>query len=69
MFTCRLPVTLPIERVSPAVQLPSQADKSRRSAGPAAEPPWAAPTARARHVGCISLLPLRVGRGSRRAAP
>src|ERR1043165_4784596 len=42
MFTCRLPVTLPIERVSPAVQLPSQADKNRRTVGPAAEPPWAA---------------------------
>jgi hypothetical protein len=26
-------------------------------------------TARTRHVGCSSLLPLRVGRGSRRAAP
>ena len=38
------------------------------SLGSAAEPPRAAPTARPRHVGCSSLLPLRVSRGSRRAA-
>jgi len=35
---------------------------------PGGEPPRAARTARARHAGCSSLLPLRVGRGSRRAA-
>src|ERR1043165_9169495 len=44
--------------------------KLKKTAGPLAggAPPRAARTARARHVGCSSLLPLRVGRGSRRAA-
>ena len=32
------------------------------------EPPRAARTARGRHAGCSSLLPLHVSRGSRRAA-
>ena len=50
---------------------PNSPHKLTKTAEPwlGGEPPRAARTARPRHVGCSSLLPLRISRGSRRAAP
>ena len=67
--THRLKFSREAQGVHVAAHLPSQADKGRRALARRRSRLRAAPTACPRHVGCSSLLPLRVGRGSRRAAP
>ena len=57
-----------IRAVVAGAYLPSQADKGRRALARRRSRLQAAPTARPRHIGCSSLLPLRASRGSRCAA-